>query len=128
MSDTEEKKVPQEFREKVLSWLEIDDKLRELRAKTKELNDEKKQHEEFIIESLQQLDEDVLDIKDGKLRKNVSKTKAPIKKDLVYQSLFDKTNDKERSSLLTKYIFDNRPTKERVYLKRTKNRGPRKKN
>ena len=50
MSDSENnndspKKVSKEFINKVRDWIKIDDSIREIRAKTKELTNEKKQHE-----------------------------------------------------------------------------------
>ena len=76
------KKVTKEFRNKVIRWIEIDDSIRELRAKTKELTTEKKQFEEYIINYMDQIEEKCFNIKDGKLRKNVSKTKGPLKNKL----------------------------------------------
>merc|ERR1711871_262067 len=79
-SDVEPKKVSPIFIQKVKSWVKIDDTIRELRAKTRELSKEKKQFEDFILTYMQQIDEKVIGIADGKLRRNVSKTKAPFKK------------------------------------------------
>ena len=44
-----QEKVTGDFKKKVLKWLEIDDEIRAMRAKTKELTTEKKQNEEFIL-------------------------------------------------------------------------------
>jgi len=124
-SDTP-KQVSKEFRNKVLNWVSIDDKIRELRAKTKELTNEKKQHEEFIINYMTEIDEKCLNIRDGKLRKNVSKTKGPLKKALIQQALVDCTGDTIKAKAMTEHIINSRPTIERVNLKRTRNRGKKK--
>ena len=88
-SDNEDvqQKITQDFKKKVLKWLEIDDQIREMRAKSKELNTEKKQHEEFILSFLEQVGEKELAVSDGKLRRNVSKTKKPLSKEWIQKSL-----------------------------------------
>ena len=48
-SDNVQEKVTTDFKKKVLKWLEIDDEIRAMRAKSKELTNEKKQYEEFIL-------------------------------------------------------------------------------
>ena len=80
MSDSEKKKVSNEFVIAVKKYLDVDDKIREIREKTKNLNLEKKENEEFILNYLQSLDEKVIDVPNGKLRRNISKTQAPLKK------------------------------------------------
>ena len=127
MSDSEsdnsaQKKVTKEFRDKVLKWVAIDDSIRELRAKSKELTNEKKQHEEYILNYMEQIEEKCLNIKDGKLRKNVSKTKGPLKKAVIQQALVDITGDAIKAKAMTEHIINSRPTVERVNLKRTRNR------
>tara|TARA_B100000674_G_C37461034_1_gene742636 strand:- start:249 stop:644 length:396 start_codon:yes stop_codon:yes gene_type:complete len=126
-SDNPQKKVTREFRDKVIKWIEIDDSIRELRAKTKELTTEKKQYEEYILSYMDQIEEKCFNIKDGKLRKNVSKTKGPLKKQIIHQALVEIVGDANKATAMTEHIINSRPTVERVNLKRTKNRGPRKK-
>lgn len=126
-SDNPQKKVTREFRDKVIKWIEIDDSIRELRAKTKELTTEKKQYEEYILSYMDQIEEKCFNIKDGKLRKNVSKTKGPLKKQIIHQALVEIVGDSNKATAMTEHIINSRPTVERVNLKRTKNRGPRKK-
>ena len=126
-SDDPQKKVTREFRNKVIKWIEIDDSLRELRAKTKELTTEKKQFEEYILSYMDQIEEKCFNIKDGKLRKNVSKTKGPLKKQIIHQALVEIVGDPNKATAMTEHIINSRPTVERVNLKRTKNRGPRNK-
>ena len=132
MSDSENnndspKKVSKEFINKVRDWIKIDDSIREIRAKTKELTNEKKQHEEYILNYMEQIDEKCFNIKDGKLRRNVSKAKGPLKKAIIQQALVEITGDAIKAKTMTEHIINSRPTVERVNLKRTFNRGPKKK-
>jgi hypothetical protein len=126
-SDDEMKKVTEEFKEMVVSWVKIDDKIRDLSSTIKELKDEKKQFEEFILEYMSNVQENVINISDGKLRLNKATTKAPLKEENITESLIKYTNDKLKAEQLTKFIYDNRPTTTRTNLKRTKFRKKKKK-
>ncbi len=126
MSDSEnkpeKKKVSAEFVQSVKRYLEVDDKLREIKEKTKTLGAEKKQREEFILNYLQTIDEKVVDVSDGKLRRNISKTQAPLKKETIQKALTEIVGDATKATAMTEQIIKSRPTVERVTLKRTKNR------
>jgi len=126
MSDSEnkgeKKKISKEFVESVKRYLEVDDKLKEIKEKTKNLNTEKKQREEFILNYLQTIDEKVIDVADGKLRRNISKTQAPLKKETIQKALIDIVGDANKATAMTEQIIKSRPIVERVTLKRTKNR------
>jgi hypothetical protein len=125
-SDTSEKKkeVSKEFTQKVVEWVKLDDQLRTLKAKSKEITGDKKELEEWILEYLEKIGEKAISIGDGNLRRNVSKTKGPLKKENIYTAIKDMTKDESKASMITAKIFENRPLTERVNLKRTKNRGP----
>ena len=127
-SDNEnvQEKVTTDFKKKVLKWLEIDDEIRSIRAKSSELTKEKKQYEEFILSFLEDVGEKELAVNDGKLRRNVSKTKAPLNKASIQKALTEIVKDKTKATTMTDHIINSRPMVERVNLKRTKNRGPRK--
>jgi len=126
MSDSEnkgeKKKISKDFVDSVKRYLEVDDKLREIKEKTKDLNNEKKQKEEFILNYLQTIDEKVIDVADGKLRRNISKTQAPLKKETIQKALIDIVGDANKATAMTEQIIKSRPVVERVTLKRTKNR------
>lgn len=117
-----QKKVTKEFKNKVLRWVSLDDELRKIRAKSREISKEKKNHEDFILNFLDSVDEKVVEIADGKLRRNVSKTKAPLKKAGILAALTQVTGDAIKAKELTEHILNSRPDVERVNLKRTKNR------
>lgn len=122
-SKSEKKKVSAEFVSAVKKYLDVDDKIKEIREKTKTLNLEKKEKEEFILNYLQTLDEKVIDVPNGKLRRNVSKTQAPLKKEVIQKALIEIVGDTNKATAMTDQIIKSRPTIERVTLKRTRNRG-----
>lgn len=127
MSDSEstenvQAKVTKTFRNDVLKWIEIDDIIKSLRGKVKELTDEKKEHEMAIIKHLSEVDEESIAIKDGKLSKNVSKTKAPLKKETIYKSLVELVGDTTKATTMTEHIINSRSEVQRISLKRTKDK------
>ena len=122
-NDNVQQKVTKTFRNNVLQWIDIDDKIRNIRSKVKELTTEKKQFEEYILNYLSQVDEESIAIKDGKLSKNVSKSKAPLKKETIYQSLVQLIGDTTKANTMTEHIINSRPEVQRVNLKRTKIRA-----
>ena len=119
--------ITEEFVEIVKNWVKIDDEIRQKNNEIKELKDEKKEYETFILEFMQNNNENVINISDGKLRVNKSTTKSGLKQENIQSSLFDLTRDPNKALQMTKYILDNRPISERVNLKRTKNRPSKKK-
>lgn len=119
-----QEKVTTDFKNKVLKWLTIDDQIREMRTKSKELTVQKKEHEEYILSFLEKVGEKELAVSDGKLRRNISKTKKPLSKEWIQKSLTELIKDKTKAVTMTDHIINNRETVERVNLKRTKNRGP----
>ena len=88
----------------------------------KDLKTEKKEYEIFILEYMDKINESVINISDGKLRRNKSSTKPPLKQEFIQNALLDITKDSVKAMEITKYILDNRPTTERINLKRTRNR------
>ena len=120
---TDTRKVSNEFIQNVKKWLEIDDTIKEIRTRTKLLTSEKKDKEQYILDYLQSIDEKIIDVPNGKLRKNVSKTQAPFKKETIQQALVEITGDINKATAMTEHIIKSRPIVQRITLKRTKNRG-----
>ncbi len=118
--EREKKKVSPEFVSHVKKYLTVDDRIREIREENKKLLKEKKENEEFILNYLQNIDESIVDLPDGKLRRNVSKTQAPLKKELIHKTLTDIMGDATKALDITDKIIKSRPIVERVTLKRTK--------
>lgn len=126
MSDTEKKKVSPEFVHSVKKYLEVDDKLKAIKKEFKEisknLNNEKKNNEDFILNYLQTINENVIDVPDGKLRRNITKKQEPLKKDNIHKTLTEIIGDANKANDITDKIIKARPFVEKVTLKRTKNK------
>mgnify|MGYP001353125284 CR=1 FL=1 len=121
--DNVQNKVNEKFRHNVKKWISIDNDIRSIRSRTKELTKEKKDFEEYILNYLQEVGEKEFNIPDGKLRRNVYKSKAPLSKETIQKALAEIITDKSKCEDMTSHIINSRPLKERVSLKRTKNKG-----
>ena len=111
-----------QFKELVIEWVKLDDLIRLKNNELKEIKNDKKSLEEYILESMGKLNESVIDISDGKLRMNKTTTKSPLKEVNIKEALTQLTNDSNKATLMTKHIFDSRPAVDRINLKRTFNR------
>ena len=116
-------KVTNEFKHDVLKWINIDDNIREHRKAVKELNQQKKEFEESIISYLTEVDEESIQIKDGFLKKSVTKSKEPLKKENIQTALVEITGDSSKATMLTEHILKSRKETEKISLRRTVNRN-----
>ncbi|MEM0354183.1 MAG: hypothetical protein QXW79_01240 [Thermoplasmata archaeon] len=116
------------LRKKIIEWLDLDDKLKELNTKVKKYKKTKKQQEELIIKTLVKLgmEDNKIDIhdKNNNIRSRVyrykSITKGAIKEDIIRDALMEIMRDEKMVDQLVKKIDSKRPINERYYLKRTK--------
>ena len=115
--------VAEEFKKSVVEWVNIDDEIRTLNRKVKELKTSKKEFEQFILSYMENINENIIAISDGKLRRNISQTKSALKHETIQNALVDFTSSTEEAYKLTQYILNKRPTVERVNLKRTSKRN-----
>lgn len=116
------------LKNKLTDWLNYDDKIKVLNAKTKKYKDAKKQQEELIMKMLTKLqyDEMKFDVPNtnGQIRSRVYKhksvTKESYKETIIKDALMEAIRDEKKVDQLLKKIDSKRPIKERYYLKRTK--------
>jgi hypothetical protein len=120
MSETEKKKVSPEFIHAVKKYIEVDDNLKDIKERMKTLNVTKKEKEEYILNYLQAIEENIIDIQDGKLKRNISKTQGPLKKELIQKTLTEIVGDASKASAITDKIIESRPVIEKITLRRTK--------
>jgi hypothetical protein len=117
---SESPKVTEEFKQKIIAWVKIDDDLKKIRETVKEIMDEKKQHEEYILAFMENMEQKEIAITDGKLSRQVTKTPEPLNKVHIQKALLEVVKDEGKTKALTEHILNSRKTKEKVALKRTK--------
>ena len=109
-----------EYYQMVKSWIETEDKINTLMKSLKDLRDEKKQFENFIIEYMEEHDVSDVTITEGRIRKNVLKTKGGFNEKVILEGLAEITKDDTKAKDITKVIAQKRETKEKKYLKKVK--------
>jgi hypothetical protein len=103
-------------------WVHLDDKIKKLKDEIKEINNEKKEHEEVVLDELSKMEEQVINISNGKLRRNVTKMQTPLKKEEIQKTIFEFTKDEQKTFDMIEKIMSSRQVKEKVNLKRIINR------
>lgn len=125
---SEKDELPDEFKEKVLTYLKIDDAIRKRQEEIKELREKKKPCEDFIIKFLEKAQSDHINVNGGELVKNEVERKGPLKIDIVREAISegfksDKTMKDEKShemlALILNLVEHKRPIQRTVNIKRT---------
>lgn len=130
---SKQERATQELVEKIKKYIQIDDIIREKNEEIKSLRETRKPCEEYIMNYFEQNNElGELKIKTGKLIRNESEKKAPIKQEYVKEALEEKTKneklfaDDNKFNLFVSSIIDlmekKRPIKKTSTLKRTFNK------
>jgi|LakMenEpi03Aug12_release.lakeMendotaPanAssembly.Ray.scaffolds.fasta_scaffold188093_2 hypothetical protein len=120
-------KVSKEFQENVIKFVKLDDLMRKKSQELAELREQRKPIEQYILKYLDNVDVNVIDITDGKLRKNKSETKAAINQDIMKNAMTEKIKDPKIVEEILKLMEDKRQMNTHVNLKRTGTRPNRKK-
>ena len=128
MSESEENKQEQEqnldpkiqYKEMVKSWIETDDKINKLMTTLRELKDEKKQYENYIIDYMDENHNIEVSIPEGKIKKTMLKSKGGFNEKVIITGLSEITKDETKAKDITKVISQKRENKEKIYLKKCK--------
>ena len=126
---TEKKQVSQEFINSLKEYLDLDDIKKEcgiekkrIDEKLKPINEHIKIREEFILNYLKSIDEKTVDVRDGKLRRNITKKPEAFKKEMIQKALTELFGDSNKASTVTDHIDKSRPILEKVSLRRVRNK------
>jgi hypothetical protein len=116
----EKQEVSEQFKQSIIRWVKLDDDLKKIRETVKEINEEKKQSEQYILTYLENIGQADVAISDGKLSRQVSKSQAPLKKENIHKALVDIVKDDNKAVQITDHILNSRETKQKISLRRTK--------
>jgi len=110
-----------EIKEMIKSWLEADEKIDALNKQLKDLKDEKKQYENFIIDYMEENHNVEVSGAGGKIKKAVQKSRAGFNEKIIITGLTEITKgDETKAKDITKIISQKREMKEKTYLKKEK--------
>jgi siroheme synthase len=121
--DENEPEVTKEFQDKVIEFIRLDDEIKDINKILKEKKARRKPLEKFILESLSQMGEKVVDITGGRLRRNKSETKKQLKQHQIKEALQEKIGDPTIVDQILKSMELKRETQIHVNIKRTSKRG-----
>ena len=108
-----------ELLENVKTWLEIDNQIRGLQKEIRERRKMKKNLTQNLVGIMKTQDIDALNVPDGQLIYNKTKTKSTLSKKHLLTSLATYfKNDQRMVDELTKFIMDSRQEKEKENIKR----------
>ena len=111
--------ISKEFQEKVVKYVKLDDLIRKKTEEIAELKKQRKPCEDYILKELETTGESVIDITNGKLRKNKAETKTALSQDIIKDVILSKIKDPNLVEGILKEMDDKRPVKSHVNIKRT---------
>lgn len=114
-----------EFVKLIKTYVTLDNEVRELRLKAKELNSKKDTTQIEIMKHLERLGDNYVKINGGALRINQYESKGGLKEDLIKEAIQDKVKNPKITEEILEIINDKRETNKKVQksLKRTYERG-----
>ncbi len=128
-SKKNDKSVSNDFKEKIISYIKVDDLIRKKQEEIKELKDKKEENEEHILKYMDKNEASFVNIPGGKLIRNQSETKAPLKIEIIKEAITEGikkeklTNNDEINKKVLDEIIDIMENKRgkvnRINLKRT---------
>jgi hypothetical protein len=111
----------EEIKKMIKSWVEADEKIDALNKALKDLKDEKKQYENFIIDYMEENHNIEVTSGGSRIKKAVSKSRAGFNEKVIITGLTEITKgDETKAKDITKIISQKREMKEKTYLKMAK--------
>lgn len=120
--DEEMAKHQKIFTNNVIKYLTLDDEIKKLSDEIKDRKAERKELEGLVLNYMTDVNENVINLSSGKLRRDVSQTKSALKQEYIHNALCEYTKNSEEAIKITNEILNKRPIVERVRLKRTRTR------
>lgn len=119
--DKNQNVTAEQYKDMIKSWLDADEKINSLTKALKELKDEKKQHENYLIEYMEEHNNILeISIADGKIKKSIIKSKGAFNEKVIHAGLAEITKDMIKAKDITKVISQKREIKEKTFLKKCK--------
>jgi len=116
--DSSDEELKKKFKNIVIAWVQLDDKIKTINSELKNMKDEKKQYEDFILNFMEKYNENMITLSNGILKKNVSQTKQSINEEMINEAIEEFTKDAEQAYTITQKIIQKRQVNEKISLKR----------
>lgn len=121
-TEESEEELKKKFKNIVIAWVQLDDKIKAINSEIKNMKDEKKQYEDFILNFMEKYNENMITLSNGLLKRNVNQTKQSIKEEMIQEVIEEYTKDIEKAYTITQKIIEKRQINEKVTLKRQMNK------
>ena len=108
-----------EFRNIVDKWLSIDEDIRRLEKAARELKAKKKELDKPITDFMNRYKIEDCNTGNGKLKCTTKQVKKPLTKKYLTDQLCNFLRNQKKGEELSKAIYENRESEERVQLRRT---------
>lgn len=106
------------LRTSIIEWLSLDEDIKHHRKIIKDLSDEKKQYENKILELMNNLNEETIKTDKCNIIKNKKQSKGILTQDIIKSTLTTLLKSEDIADEYTQILFEKRPIKEIVNLKR----------
>ena len=112
------------FEENIKNWVSLDNNIKHINEKLKEMRNRKSELEGSIQHYLDMnnIESPTIEITDGKLKFGTNKTTSPLTYKYIEQCLINTIRNEEHVSKIMTYIKDNRDTKTEKSIKRIYNK------
>jgi hypothetical protein len=110
--------INEDFKDMILTWLALDEKIKEINGELKEFKDEKKQFETYILEYMEKQKDDVILTTKGAITRNTKESKSAITPEIIQETLTKILNNKDTAYVYTNEILAKRTIKQTTNLKR----------
>jgi hypothetical protein len=117
----EDAATARDFKRAVVQYITFDNKSRQLREMQSEINSKKKELSEIIIGRMNDMRMKTIAITGGRLHRNKAESQAPLKKDMILETLKKELGGK-RADVIFEKMQERRPVTTRINLKRVKDR------
>jgi TolA-binding protein len=103
----------------VKQWVTLDNQIRAMNKKLKELRNDKKEQNEKMIQVMKQNEIDNFDLKDGQIRYKKETKREPLTQKTLLKILSKHPQlEQEQAKHLNQFIYDNRQVSEREVVVR----------
>ena len=111
----------EEFKNYVKKWLEVDNMIKKVQEALKEKKKYRDKLSNVISQFMCKYNIEDLNTKEGRIRCKVSTVKTPVSKKVIQEKISDffKNDSNKKDEFLTT-VFEDRPVKEKVSLRRLK--------
>ena len=124
MSDNDFQFYKDELKSNVKQYLEIDDQIKALNKAITQKRKDKAKLSEDILQTMKKFEIDNMNTKNGRLVYSVTKNTTSLNKKNLINGLNIYFNDKDKASEASIVVLKNRPTVEKVKLKRIVVKNP----